>query len=76
MVNRASVPLAERWVSSRSYVHVKAPSIPECPINGECRTYTKVAPPHLLLTPAHRRRPLAEQHTIYFAEVLGTYRYD
>ena len=55
--------------------HVKPPSIAECPINIECRVYTKVAPPHELLTPGHRKRPLAEQHTIYFAEVLGTYSY-
>jgi len=56
-------------------VHVRPPSIVECPINVECRTYTKVEPPHMLLTPEHRTRPLEEQHTIYFAEVLGTYRY-
>ncbi len=54
---------------------VRPPSILECPINVECRVYTKVAPPHMLLTPAHRERPLGEQHTIYFAEVLGAYRY-
>ena len=56
--------------------HVQAPSIRECPINIECRVYTKVAPPHMLLTPEHRERPLEEQHTIYFAEVLGTYRWE
>lgn len=56
-------------------VHVRAPSILECPINVECRVYTRVAPPHLLLTPEHRQRPLDQQHTIYFAEVLGTYRH-
>jgi flavin reductase (DIM6/NTAB) family NADH-FMN oxidoreductase RutF len=55
-------------------VHVKAPSVLECPINVECRIYTRVAPPHTLLTPEHRQAPLDEQHTIYFAEVLGTYR--
>ncbi len=55
--------------------HIRAPSILECPINIECRVYTKVAPPHSLLTPEHRKRPLEEQHTIYFAEVLGTCRY-
>ena len=55
--------------------HVKAPSILECPINIECRVYTSVAPPHMLLTPEHRERPIEEQHTIYFAEVLGTYSY-
>jgi len=56
-------------------LHVRPPSILECPINVECRIYTKVAPPHMLLTPEHRERPLAAQHTIYFAEALGTYRY-
>ena len=56
--------------------HIKAPSILECPINVECRTYTKVSPPHMLLTPEHRTHPIEEQHTIYFAEVLGTYSYE
>ena len=55
--------------------HVRPPSILECPINAECRIYTRVVPPHMLLTPEHRQKPLAVQHTIYFAEVLGTYRY-
>jgi flavin reductase (DIM6/NTAB) family NADH-FMN oxidoreductase RutF len=55
---------------------VRPPSIAECPVNVECRIYHSVAPPHGLLTPEHRRRPIAEQHTIYFAEVVGTYRYD
>ena len=55
--------------------HVAAPSVVEALFNVECRTYTKVTPPHLLLTPEHRKRPLQEQHTIYFAEALGTYRY-
>jgi len=54
-------------------VRVKAPSILECPINVECRYYTKVAPPHMLLTPEHRQRPTEQQHTIYFGEVLGAY---
>ncbi|MHB0856736.1 MAG: flavin reductase family protein [Anaerolineae bacterium] len=54
-------------------VGVRAPSILECPINLECRIYTSVAPPHTLLTPEHRQRPVSQQHTIYFAEVLGTY---
>lgn len=56
-------------------VHVRAPSIPECPVNVECRIYARIAPPHMLLTPEHRQRPVGEQHTIYFAEVLGTYAY-
>lgn len=54
-------------------LHVRAPSVLECPMNVECRIYTRVAPPHMLLTPEHRERPLEEQHTIYFSEVLGTY---
>ena len=53
--------------------HIRAPSILECPINVECRVYASVAPPHRLLTPEHRQRPLEEQHTIYFAEVAGAY---
>jgi flavin reductase (DIM6/NTAB) family NADH-FMN oxidoreductase RutF len=56
-------------------VHVRAPSVLECPINIECRIYNSVAPPHMMLTPEHRQAPLDEQHTIYFAEVLGTYRW-
>lgn len=56
-------------------LHVRAPSILECPINIECRIYTRIHPPHMLLTPEHREKPLEEQHTIYFAEVLGTYSY-
>ena len=55
--------------------HVGAPSVLEAPVNIECRVYASVAPPHLLLTPEHRQHPVEEQHTIYFAEVLGTYRY-
>lgn len=54
-------------------VEVQPPSIVECPLNIECRVYAKIAPPHQLLTPEHRQRPVGEQHTIYFAEVLGTY---
>ena len=57
-------------------VHVKAPSLLECPINVECRIYTSIAPPHMLLTPEHRQHPVEEQHTIYFAEVLGTYGWE
>lgn len=56
--------------------YVKAPSVAECPVNIECRIYTKVAPPHMLLTPEHRRAPVERQHTIYFAEVLGAFGWD
>ena len=54
-------------------VHVRAPSIGEFPLNIECRIYTRIHPPHTLLSPEHRKQPVEEQHTIYFAEVLGTY---
>ena len=56
--------------------YVKAPSILECPVNIECRIYTRISPPHLLLTPEHRLAPLERQHTIYFAEVLGTFGWE
>jgi flavin reductase (DIM6/NTAB) family NADH-FMN oxidoreductase RutF len=56
-------------------LQVSAPSVAECPLNIECRIYCRVQPPHMLLTPSHRTRPIAEQHTIYFAEVLGAYRW-
>jgi flavin reductase (DIM6/NTAB) family NADH-FMN oxidoreductase RutF len=58
-----------------SSVHVRPPSIAECSMNVECRIYATLAPPHMLLTPEHRRAPLQNQHTLYFAEVLGTYRW-
>jgi len=54
-------------------VGVRPPSIAQCPINIECRVYHAERPPHGILTPEHRREPVEEQHTIYFAEVLGTY---
>jgi flavin reductase (DIM6/NTAB) family NADH-FMN oxidoreductase RutF len=54
---------------------VRPPAIAECPINIECRVYTRVDPPHMLLTPGHRQRPVEDQHTIYFAEVLAAYRW-
>ncbi len=53
--------------------HVKPVSIAECPIHVECRIYHKQRPPHFILTPEHRQKPLEAQHTIYFAEVLGTF---
>lgn len=51
--------------------YVRAPLLKECFVNVECRIYTKVEPPHMLLTPEHRKRPVEEQHTIYFAEVMA-----
>jgi flavin reductase (DIM6/NTAB) family NADH-FMN oxidoreductase RutF len=52
---------------------VKPPSIAECPIHVECRIYHKQRPPHFILTPEHRQAPVQAQHTIYFAEVLGSF---
>ncbi len=54
-------------------VHVSPVSIAECPVHVECRIYYKQRPPHFILTPEHREKPLEEQHTIYFAEVLGAF---
>jgi len=53
---------------------VRPPSIAQCPVHVECRIYYAQRPPHCILTPEHRQKPLAAQHTIYFAEVLGAYR--
>ena len=53
--------------------YVRPPSIAQCPIHVECRIYLSQRPPHLILTPEHREQPLAAQHTIYFAEVLGAF---
>ena len=52
---------------------VRSYAVQECPLNLECRIYTRVYPPHQLLTPEHRQRPLEKQHTIYFAEVVAAY---
>jgi flavin reductase (DIM6/NTAB) family NADH-FMN oxidoreductase RutF len=53
--------------------HVKPPSVKGAILNIECRIYHKERPPHMLLTPEHRQRPVEQQHTIYFSEVLGAY---
>ena len=52
---------------------VRPVSIAQSPIHVECRIYHKQRPPHFILTPEHRQQPLDAQHTIYFAEVLGTF---
>jgi flavin reductase (DIM6/NTAB) family NADH-FMN oxidoreductase RutF len=53
--------------------YVRPPSIAECPVHVECSVYHKQRPPHFILTPGHREKPLEAQHTIYFAEVLGAF---
>ena len=74
---RASGRDGDKFVAARltavPSVHVRAPSIAECPMNIECRVYHAERPPHGILTPEHRREPVEDQHTIYFAEVLGCY---
>ncbi|NOZ21045.1 MAG: flavin reductase family protein [Planctomycetes bacterium] len=52
---------------------VRPPSIRESTLNIECRIYHPQAPPHMILTPEHRRKPVPEQHTIYFSEVLAAW---
>jgi flavin reductase (DIM6/NTAB) family NADH-FMN oxidoreductase RutF len=64
----------ETGLTPTSSVHVRPPSIRECTVNMECRIYNKIRPPHHVLTTEHRKAALSEQHTIYFAEVLGAYR--
>jgi flavin reductase (DIM6/NTAB) family NADH-FMN oxidoreductase RutF len=54
---------------------LKAPAIRECPVNLGCRIYHAEDPPHGVLTPEHREKPLSEQHTIYYAEVLEVCRW-
>lgn len=50
--------------------HVKPPCIKECPIHVECRIYHRGQ----LLTEANRKKPPERLHTIYYGEVLGTYK--
>ncbi|MCW4039533.1 MAG: flavin reductase family protein [Candidatus Bathyarchaeota archaeon] len=68
---RATDKLAATSMTPYPSKYVTPPSIQECPVNIECRIYHKQHPPHQLLTPDHRKAPISEQHTIYFAEVLG-----
>lgn len=63
----------ETGLTSIPSTYVRPPSIAQCPIHVECRVYHAQRPPHFILTPEHRERPLAAQHTTYFAEVLGTF---
>ena len=64
---------AETGLTKVASLRVRPVSIAQCPINVECRIYRKECPPHHILTPEHREKPVSEQHAIYFAEVLGTY---
>ena len=65
---------AETGLTPIPSTHVRPPSIAQCPIHVECRIYHEQRPPHMILTPEHREKPLDAQHTIYFAEVVGVYR--
>lgn len=51
--------------------YVKPPSIRESILNIECRVYHPQTPPHMILTPEHREKPVEHQHTIYFSQVVG-----
>ena len=64
---------AETGLAPVESYHVRPPSIEGAVLNLECRIYHKERPPHLILTPEHRQRPVSQQHTIYFGEVLGAY---
>ena len=66
--------LAETGLTLVPSTHVRPVSIAECPVHVECRIYHAQRPPHYILTPEHREKPVEAQHTIYFAEVVGTYR--
>ena len=57
-------------------LHVSVPSIKEAAVNFECRSYHVERPPHMILTPEHRDRPVGEQHSIYFGEVLAIQRWE
>ncbi len=52
---------------------VRPPSIGQCAFNLECRIYHAQRPPHMILTPRHRKQPVEAQHTIYFAQILGAF---
>lgn len=52
--------------------YVKPPSIRESILNIECRVYHQQGPPHMILTPEHREKPIEHQHTIYFSQVVGS----
>ena len=70
---RSGDKFAKTGLSPIDSFDVAPVSIEECPFNIECRIYHKERPPHWILTPEHRENPVEEQHTIYFAEVLGAY---
>ncbi len=52
---------------------VRPPTIAKCPISLECRIYSRQRPAHVILPPEYRQVPLEQQHTIYFAEILGAF---
>lgn len=66
---------SEMSLTAVALPEVKAPAIRECPVNLACRVYHVENPPHGVLTPEHREKPLVAQHTIYYAEVLDVCRW-
>lgn len=65
----------ETGLTPEPSLRVSVPSIKEAAANFECRRYHVQRPPHTILTPEHRERPLGEQHSIYFSEVLAIQRW-
>jgi len=53
---------------------VRPPGIRQSTLNIECRIYHAQRPPHMVLTPEHREKPLEAQHTIYYSEVVHVSR--
>ncbi len=53
---------------------VRPPTIAECPIVVECRIYSRQRPPNVILPSEYRQVPVAQQHTVYFAEVVGAFK--
>ena len=61
--------IREIGVSTIASVYVKPLSFKECIVNIECRIYNKIPPPQNILKPEWK------DCTVYFAEVLGVFKY-
>jgi flavin reductase (DIM6/NTAB) family NADH-FMN oxidoreductase RutF len=61
--------IRETGLTTISSVHVKPPSIKKCIINIECRIYNRIHPPQNILKPEWK------DCTVFFAEILGVFKY-
>jgi flavin reductase (DIM6/NTAB) family NADH-FMN oxidoreductase RutF len=61
--------IREIGVTTIASVYVKPPSFKECIVNIECRIYNKILPPQNILKPEWK------ECTVYFAEILGVFKY-